>query len=227
MNRALFFSAAVLMSLCSCVYTVGNNNGKVIKGEGPLETRELDLSGFNSIVVNGQADITFTQSESTWKVSVYTNENVFDYLDYHVDGETLVLEYKDQVNIRAKEFEVSISAPQLRHVVVNGASDFKAPDGIHADEDFGFEVNGAGDMDLHGVVCPSLSVMVNGAGDIDLSSIDVRKVSIVINGAGDATVTGKADEASFSVSGVGGIDATGLQAEKVNKSVSGLAKIKL
>lgn len=226
MNKAFFLSAAVLMTLCSCVYTVGNN-GKVIKGEGPLETRELDLTGFNKIVVNGQADITFTQTESEWKVSVYTQENVFDYLDYHVDGETLVLEYKDQVNIRATEFEVSISAPALKKVVVNGASDFEAKDGIRNDDDFHFEVNGAGDMDIRGLVCPKLSIVVNGAGDIDLKDIDVQEVSIVINGAGDASVSGKANEASFSVSGVGGIDATGLQAEKVNKNVSGLAKIKL
>lgn len=227
MNKALSFAATVLMTLCSCVYTVGNNGKPTIKGEGPVETRELALSGFDKLVVNGHADITFTQTEGTWSVSVRTQENIFDYLDYHVDGSTLTLEYKDQVNIRAEEFEVFISAPLLKEVVVNGASDFQAKQGYRSAEPFSFTVNGAGDMELCGIVCPSLNIAVNGAGDIDMEDIDVQTLSFTINGAGDAKVSGKAVEANFSVSGVGSIDATHLQAEKTNKSASGLAKIKI
>ena len=226
MKKALTLAAA-LLALCSCTFNINGGNAKTIRGEGAVETRELALSGFDKLVVNGHADITFTQTDGLWGVSVRTQENIFDYLDYHVDGTTLILEYKEQVNIRAEEFDVCISAPLLKDVVVNGASDFKARQGIRSPEAFSFTVNGAGDMELSGVVCPSLNIAVNGAGDIDMEAIDVQTLSITINGAGDAKVSGKAVEANFSVSGVGGIDATKLQAEKVEKNVSGLAKVKM
>ena len=62
--------------------------------------------------------------------------------------------------------------------------------------------------------------------DIDINSMEVQELSLAVNGAGDAKVSGKADRASFTVAGVGGIDARNLDCEDIETSKSGIASIK-
>lgn len=216
---------AVLLSSCFSVntnYKGGKNN---IKGEGPVITKSLDLKGFDSIVINGQADVVFTQAES-FEVTLTTQENIFDYIDYHVDGNTLILETKEKVGIRAERYDVSIQAPSLESLTVNGASDFEIKK-LQTEKDLIVEVNGAGDLSFNDITCRDLTIVTNGASDIG-ASITVKSVKIEVNGAGDVRVGGMAETASFEVNGAGDIDARNLSvAGEVAKKTSGIAKIKL
>ena len=228
MKSIIFLAATAL--LCSSCFQVNSNwtGGKnAIKGEGEVITKSFDLKDFDQIVLNGHADVTFTQGD-TFDVTVRTQANVFDHLDYRVEGTRLILENKDKVTIRAQEFDVTIQAPALKSITVNGAGDLDIKGGLISDEDFKVTVNGAGDLSLETIRCKDLSIEVNGAADIDLTSIAVNDLKVVLNGAGDVTATGKAENATLRVNGAGDIDARGLTvAGKVNKSASGLAKIQL
>ena len=201
---------------------------KPIKGEGAVVSKSFDLKDFDQIVINGHADVNFTQSDA-YEVTVRTQENILEWLDYKVvDGTTLVIETKDKREIRAEEYDLVIQAPALKKLVVNGASDFNVG-GLRSEEDLDIEINGAGDLDFDRIQCSSLTLEVNGAADANLTSISVLKdLKVEVNGAGDVKVTGNAQSASFSVNGAGDIDATGLKvAGEVLKHTSGLASIKL
>ena len=115
---------------------------------------------------------------------------------------------------------MTIHAPGLKSLTVNGASDFNV-NGLRIDGELDVQINGAGDLDFDRIECDTLSIQVNGAADAELTSIDVR-------GAGDVDITGNAGNATFEVNGAGDIDATGLKvAGEVSKRKAGLASIKL
>ena len=60
-------------------------------------TRTLDLTGFDAIMVKGHADIQFEQVPEGYEVTLRTQENVFDYLDYSVEGTMLLIQNKGKV----------------------------------------------------------------------------------------------------------------------------------
>ena len=229
--KSFIYMAATVLLCTSCFHVNTNWNGglkNAIKGEGPVITKTFeDLKGFDKIVINGHSDVVFTQSP-TFEVTLNTQENILDYIDFHVDGTTLVLETKNHRNVRAERYDLTIQAPVLKSLEVSGAADFEIPHGMVSEDDFKIQVNGAGDLAFTGLRCNDVSIQVNGAGDVELTDINVRNLKVEVNGAGDANISGNAAGASFSVNGAGGIDARDLKvAGVVSKHTSGLAKIQL
>ena len=228
MKNILYMAASMLL-LSSCFHVNTNWTGgkNAIKGEGPVITKSFDFKDFDRIVINGQADATFTQSD-TYEVTLRAQENVFDYVDYRVEGTTLILELKDKRTVRSTDFDLTIQAPALKGIEINGAADFDIPAGLTSDADLQISVNGAGDLTFNALRCKDLSVMANGAADMDLKTIDVQKLKVEVNGAGDVNIDGKAAEADLSVNGAGDIDASRLKViGKVSKHAAGIAKIKM
>lgn len=228
MKKFIYLAAASL--LCVSCFTVNTNykGGKnAVKGEGPVVTKSFELKDFDAICVNGNADVTFTQDDA-WEVTVRTQENVIDELDYKVEDGVLMIQAKDQRTIRAEVYEVTVKAPDMTSIVVNGAADLNIPASLRTEGNLKINVNGAGDMSFKGIVCQDLTIEANGAADIEAFDIDVKTLKIQINGAGDVDVTGKAVDANLEVNGAGDIDASGLKVSgKVKKQASGLAKINL
>ena len=229
MKQILYMAATVL--LCSSCFHVNANwtgGGKnAIKGEGPVISKSFDLKDFDRIVINGQADAVFTQSDA-YEVTLRAQENVFDYVDYRVEGSTLILELKDKRTVRSTDFEVTLKAPALKGIEINGAADFDIPVGLKSDDDLRIEVNGAGDLTFNSVRCNNMTIQANGAADVDLTDINVQKLKVDVNGAGDVIVEGNAADADLSVNGAGDIDASRLKvAGRISKHAAGLAKIKL
>ena len=228
MRKILYIAAAAL--LCASCFQVNTNytGGKnAIKGTGSVISKTMDFKDFDSIVINGGADVKFTQS-STYEVTVRTQENIFDWLDYKVEGTTLVLQLKDKKGVHAEVFDIVIQAPELKKLTVNGATDFDV-DALRMDGDLDIEINGAGDLDFNRITCNSLTLEVNGAADAKLTAVDILKsLKVEVNGAGDVDITGNALDASFEVNGAGDIDATGLKiAGEVKQRKAGIASIRL
>ena len=229
--KNILISAAAVLLCTSCFHVNSNWTGglqNAVKGEGPVVSKTYeDLKDFDRIVINGHSDVVFTQSP-TYEVTLHTQENVLDYIDYHVDGTTLVLETKNKRNVRAERYDLTIQAPALKGLEVNGAADFDIRDGLVSEDDLKIQINGTGDLSFNALRCNDVTIQVNGAGDVDLTGIQVRNLKVEVNGAGDANISGSAEEASFSVNGAGDIDARDLKvAGKVSKHAAGLAKIQL
>ena len=227
--KKIFYIAAVALLCTSCFHVNTNYTGgkNAIKGTGAVISKTLDLKDFDTIEINGGADVTFNQA-SVYEVTVRTQENIFDWLDYKVEGTKLILQIKDKKNVRAEVFDIVIQAPELNKVQVNGASDFDIK-GLRIDGDLDVQVNGAGDLDFNEVACESLTVQVNGAADATLSSLEIRKtLKVEVNGAGDVNITGSTQDVSLQVNGAGDIDATGLKvAGEVKQHKAGIATIRI
>ena len=229
--RKILYIAATALLCASCIHVNTNYKGgkNAVKGEGTIVDKSFDLKDFDQIVINGHADVEFTQS-SAYEVTVRTQENVLEWLDYKVDGTTLIIETKEHRDIRATTYDLFIQAPELKKLTVNGASDFNIKDHLKmVDSDLTVQVNGAGDLDFNRITCNSFSMEVNGAADAKLTSVDILKdLKIEVNGAGDVDVSGNAKDVSLAVHGAGAIDARNLKISgDVKKQAAGIAKIQL
>lgn len=228
MKRFLIaLSAVALLSGCTCSVNLGQGfgGGKRVVCNGEVQDRMLDsLSGFDKIVVSGQADLKYVQTADEY-VRVKANAEVFDYLDFKVEDGTLVLKTKDKVQIKAKEFEIIVGSPLLKSLKVSGAADVDIT-GVHSAEDLTISISGAGDCEMKDIQVPCLTYSVSGAGDLDAQRLDVEKLYVSISGAGDVDLSGKAGYASLSVSGAGDIDARELDCPQIEKHKSGAASIK-
>lgn len=226
MKQIVSILCTLAMIGCTCNVNLGNGkNGKVVTCEGPVVTNSFAFTDFDAIVVNGHADLEFTQTAETYSVSVEANEEVFQHLNYRVEGNTLILETLDKVNIRAEEYDIFISAPILKNIEINGATDAKIAS-LHQEEKLEIEVNGAGDMELKYITVPGLSIEINGAADLECQGLDVGELTIEVNGAGDVELEGKAQNCSLNVSGAADIDASKLDCAQIKTRKAGLASIK-
>lgn len=219
---------AIVGLFSSCVFRVNNSftNGKNVRCKGEVVTTDMQLSGFDAIRIDGKGDIEFVQAEET-SVAVTANSEVFDHLDFVVEDSVLVIRTINNVNIVAEEFDIRVSAPVLKDISVNGASDFDIPLSYISEEPLSINVNGAGDFEVKNVQVPAFSVSVNGAGDLDAENLNVGSLSVTVNGAADVELSGTAASASFSISGAGDIDARNLSCEDVTTTKNGIGKIKL
>ncbi len=213
MKKIIYLAFTALLCV-SCfqvnpVFKGDKHANVVVKDESAAITKSFDFKDFDAICINGYADITFTQSDN-WEVTLRTRESVLDHLDYKVEDGVLFIQTKKHRTIRVGkvEYDLTIQAPNLRRIEMNGAGDFELPAGLHTEGDLEIEVNGAGDIECKDITC--------------------NKLSVEINGLGDVYVSGKAEEAIFDVSGAGDIDASDLTVtgEVHRQSTSGLVMFK-
>ena len=221
----------VLVALCTLVLATGCfnihiNGTKSISCKGPVVEKDMELSDFTAIVLNGSSDLTFSQADA-FSVVVTANEEVFDHIDYKVENGVLVIGTKDGVNIRAERYDVAVTLPYLESITLNGAADINQKGPYVSDKDLKVQVNGAGDLNFLSIQVPSLLFGANGASDINASGLDVQNLTVSVNGAGDAVLSGKAASAVFSVNGAGDIDARELECGTVSTHKAGVASIRL
>jgi len=223
--KKMMMALVALTMLCSChfAFKMGNNKNVVIC-KGNVETRTFDLADFDQIVVNGMADLKYTQGNA-FSVKVEANEEVFQYLDYRVDKGVLILETKDKVQPMAETFDIYVSSPELKIMSINGAAEVLV-EGIDSKQDLTIAVNGSTECELKDICVPTLYFTINGAGELEASKLRLEKFYLTINGAGEANLSGSADYASFRVSGAGDIDARELICSNIDKSTAGAAKIR-
>lgn len=229
MKKTVYIIAA-LLSLSSCKFVhidaekfMLHGNGIVCDGE--VENRVLDsLSGFDSIELRGYGELVVVQSDSC-RVSVKANNDAFPHLDCKVEDGLLTIGIKDNVRLKTEDFEVTVSLPLLRSLLVKGAGDLEM-DGYTSSTPLDLEINGAGDMEVERISVPELSVTIKGAGDLDLKDIDVNSLKVEIKGAGDASLSGRAGSAEVSIAGAGDVDASGLKVDEWKQNKSGLGSIR-
>lgn len=222
MKKVWMAVALTMAVLTGC--TLNHFGRRIVFCNDEVINKDLELTGFDRIVVNGSADLKYAQAEGDG-VEVTANKDVFPYLRFRVEEGVLYLETVDSVQLKAEKFEVYVASSILRSVTVNGAADASIV-AIDSDEDLAITVNGAGDVEMENIRVPRLDYTINGAGDLEASGLKVGKLYVSVHGAGDIKLAGEAEYASLSVSGAGDIDALELSCPNIEKNKSGVASIR-
>ena len=73
-------------------------NGPIVKGSKNYITKKENLEHFNDISMSGSANIIYQQDSSS-RIEIYGSDNIVELLETKVNGKTLNIKFKKNVNI--------------------------------------------------------------------------------------------------------------------------------
>jgi len=161
-------------------------NPQGVRGSGEIVSRDFDVENYTAINISGVYEVIWRQGE-TASVTVEMYENLFEYLEVSVEGNTLNIESRRAINVRNRDAtpRIYLYSPSLETVDFYGALSAENWDTIHA-QNFSMNVSGAASADLTFAV-EVLDIDLSGAGDLDLTG-NIDTANIVLSGAGDIEI---------------------------------------
>lgn len=197
--KILPFAVGALFFLSSCEKVVG---------EGPIVTQERVYSDFNAVEVNITGNLTYTQGNE-YKLILHAQQNILDIIQTRVDGNELVIKFRDGKNVKAhEEIDIELVTPNLNRMKLGGAANIK----------------------LEGLVeANNLELRLSGSGNIMADELKITgELYGNLSGSGNIDVTaGEAASTKFRLSGSGNITADAVVAANSNAEISGSGNIRL
>ncbi|TCZ70576.1 head GIN domain-containing protein [Flaviaesturariibacter aridisoli] len=201
----LLFSACQLMGIRS------------VNGNGVRSTQSRSVGSFDRVEITGSVDVELAQAAAPG-VRVETDENLQEYVETEVDGNTLHIRTRSGVNLREHAgLKVFVSAASFREVEVTGSGNVAGAGKLSGDK-MQLRVTGSGNARLD-VDVPQMEVEVTGSGTVLLSGT-TRVFRSETHGSGTIKAFGLlSEETRVEVSGSG--DAEVFASKKLEVEVSG------
>lgn len=220
MKRAVTFFVviALLGAIHPAAALAGKSRWRAVKGSGNLVADTRDVSTFVGIEANSKFDVEITVGSGP-SVVVYVDDNLQSLVTTKVEDGWLVIE--DEEDWKSDEHvRIEITTPTLEGFELNGAGDIEIT-GVTGDL-LKVDVNGSGDIDLEGQIT-EIKIEVNGVGDVDARELYAEIASVKVNGAGDVHVRAS-ERLRGRVSGMGDVFSYG-KPEHSSVNVSGMGSL--
>ena len=193
-SLALLILGLLLLTACGLNY---------VQGSGNVVTEERDVSGFDSVNMSGIGEVLITQG-NTESLTIETDDNLMQYIESDVRGNTLYLEFQDN----------TIPDPSDRITFNLNMIDLAALD-----------LSGAGSFIIESLETPILEIAFEGAGNIDLDSLIADRVSTRVSGAGDISLTGEVGAQEIHIEGLGKYSASDLKSSQATVEIEGAGSV--
>ena len=196
----------VVLASCNVEKVVNIGSGLKIKPSSTLVKKEYKQKEFDELEVDVVANVKYIQSKNgDFRVVLSCPDNYVELFKFEVSNRELSVEFaRENVNIDAKNVDVTVYSPTLRRLDNRGVASVEA-DKLVADE---------------------LSVENSGVGTLYLSGLAIGHLEADCSGVGSIELKGVADRAELDCSGVGSIKGDGLKAKSVKADVSGVGGIR-
>jgi hypothetical protein len=181
--------------LTSCIHLTGE------KGNGNRLEKNFTVDDFEELSIGGEFIIVLTQGNSG-KVVVETDENLLEFIEVGVQGETLEINSERRLDSEEGVI-VKITVAQLTGLSCSGASEVSTTNPIQTRK---------------------LNIDLSGAGKLDLM-LDAEEVSLDISGATLVYLEGAAKTLAIDMSGAGSLEAAEFEVEDCLAQISGIGKI--
>lgn len=224
--------AAVFLNACQFDF-------KIIRGNGDITVREIEVQDFTDIDINGNYKVELYRSDNP-RVIIETDENLVDYLDIETWNNRL--EIKNRYTLKpSHQLLIEIYYDELSSIKSSGASSIAHAGILSSDEldvnlsgagsiklnldvdDLYLNLSGAGILETKGQVNRQV-VKLSGAGNLDAGDLESQNCEITISGVGNAKIN-TVKELHATITGLGNIEYYG-DPEKVTQNISGLGNIK-
>ncbi len=168
-------------------------------GNGPTETREYSLSGFDSIVAESGIDVVLSQGP-TFSVKSEAPEGKLDRIKVEQSGNTLKIDVEHQLTFGwSGRYQVNVTAPAYASISAAGGAD----------------------VDAENLTGERLVLSVSGGADIDIKDARIGTLEASASGGGDIEIEGSCTTATLTASGGGNIDGEKLDCDTVTASANG------
>lgn len=224
MKQILFLLSALIV-LGSCDYTTGSGN---------IITEKRNLGNFSGIAVSSSVEVEVKIGASQ-QVEVEADDNVIEYVDTHVSGNTLKIGLDGGHSFNNTHIKVYITTPGLSSIHASSSAEVKVLDVIKGEGKLSFEATSSADIESE-VDAPEVVAKASSSGSVTLrgrtkdytarvsSSGDIKSSELLSENADvEANSSGSADvhasvHLKANASSSGSIDYRG--AASVDKSVS-------
>jgi len=198
----------IIMNLSGCI-VVNLGNYDVVSAKGDSQLYEFSVGDFSGIKIEGYCEINYYAANADIRpgtVTLSVQENVREYYKVEVVNNDLVVRTTKRVSFPFNQRPaLTISAPALNRIAIDGAGAFTAHDKITAD---------------------SLTLALRGACS-GSAELDVNHLSVDVSGAGNFKLSGRADTAGLNLSGAGDLDALALTSRNASVDLAGAGTIKI
>ncbi len=190
---ACFFKLLWLsMFLVSCGDSVHE------EGNGTITEETRNVGAFFNLDIDGEYEIVLQEGTNPL-ITVRTDENLHQYVETKLDGNTLKI--RNVENVKATgHTQLVITYQKLEDIILGGSAKL-ANRGVFNSE--------------------KLKLRVNGAGVIDLS-LQARELDLKLSGAGSVNLKGKVDKQKLELSGAGNLAAFELESKECEIDLSGV-----
>lgn len=200
----LFLTAVLALGLLSgCFPTIG---GAQVVGSGRSTTQEYDFKDFTRVNIGSAFEATVTQGES-YRVAVTVDDNLVQYLDVRVTGDTLRIGLKPlaALSLRNMTLRAEVTLPDVEgldfsgatRATVNGFKNDKRVDvtvsgasqlsGDLSSGELRVDASGASRVELTGSTGP-LQATASGASTLRLAGVTATDARVDASGASNITV---------------------------------------
>ena len=188
-----------------------------IVGRGPVETHSQDFSGFTKLEIFSTFNVEVVR-DASYSVTVTTNQNIFDYLDFQKDGDTLKVKLKTG-SYTVASLKAKVTLPNLASLEVNGAS-YASLNGFTSTSSLKLTASGASTIELVGAKCGDLTADISGASRIK-GTLESGNAIIDLSGASNVSLSGRAQNLNVTSSGASHVTLTEFTTSSAKVNFSG------
>ncbi|MBN1143607.1 MAG: DUF2807 domain-containing protein [Bacteroidales bacterium] len=175
-----------------------------IDGNGDREIESRSLETFSNVEINGDFEVQIDLGESS-KAVIETDENLMQYIITHVSGNKLIIETRDDVNLRPSHpIELTITTPALDQIELNGSGYVYCYE-IETEE-LSVYLAGSGQIEFYNTIASSAEIELDGSGFIS-GELFVENLTTKIEGSGEIRAEGTSVSTNHKIIGSGRINA--------------------
>lgn len=236
MKLKVFVLALLVLSCASPKEMI---NGKV-KGNGKIITKEINVSGYQEIVLGngiqcpnnagkkGIPVFNYSQSRGGESLVVTTDENILPLLEIHCSKGQLTISSKGKTTrLEPTRLVIEGKSKRLTSLIVSGCMDFNLQSDLEGESLY---IKGSGATDIYlnrPVRMDACEFLISGSGDLYANDLVTNTIQCKVSGSGDASLKGRAEEGSFGVSGSGDLKGYDFPVKYLEASVSGSGDIRV
>jgi hypothetical protein len=196
MRNILLTFVFFLLLFGACKYT----GRKKVTGNHKIAVQQRNIEDFEGVDVAGPMKVYITQG-SNYSVKIEAEENLMDYIETDLEGNTLEINFKRNYRIRShKDIKVYITAPQFKDLQVAGSGGIWSQSRItHPDE---------------------INIDIAGSGDV-VADLDAPRINTEIGGSGSTILKGATRDFKVEIAGSGEVRAFDLLSETVRLEIAG------
>jgi predicted small secreted protein len=178
------------------------NTLRVVRGTGDMTEETREVSGFNAVSLDGLGTI-FIEQGNEESLHIEAEDNLMQFLETDVEGNTLVLSTREGINIVPTQgIFYYLTVRDLENITVDGLGNIDLPD-LQTSR-LVLDINGGGEINARSLEADNLDVDINGLGSINLDGGHVGQQTITIDGGGSYEARNmSSDTAAVSINGLG------------------------
>lgn len=184
-NKIIFYLAlpALMFSLLSCNIAIGDDGNQTIFGTGPAveEDREVSAISRVELAMNGTLHISMGDATS---LRVEAQDNLMEYIETDVRGDTLVIHTPDGVNVQGtRPLQYYLTVEELEGIEISSSGDIQAGD--LTSTSFSIVISSSGDVSVDRLDCSTLNVKISSSGNLGISSGQVSDQKVNMSSSGN------------------------------------------